>query len=132
MLTFLAFLIVILGGIDWLLVGLLQYDYVAGLFGYQASIFSRLVYIVVGVATVFIVIKAIAGKGKLDLVNFRFKFGKKKDPSPSYNISASHQKNNQLSGKDYSEQDKYNYMKEENPFHEEKKSSNNLFDDMKN
>lgn len=133
MLTFLAFLLVILGGIDWLLVGLLQYDYVAGLFGYQASIFSRLIYIIVGAATIFIVIKAIIGKGKLNLVDFKFKFGKKKkEAAAAYNISASEQKNNQISGKDYSEQDKYNYMKEETPSHEEKKSSNNLFDDMKN
>lgn len=131
MLTFLAFLLVILGGIDWLLVGLLQYDYVAGLFGYQASIFSRLIYIIFGAATVFIVIKAIIGKGKLNLINFKLKFGKKKKEAAAYNISSSEQKYNQISGKDYSEQDKYNYMKEENPSHEEKKSSNNLFDDMK-
>lgn len=131
MLTFLAFLLVILGGIDWLLVGLLQYDYVAGLFGYQASIFSRLIYIIVGAATVFIVIKAIIGKGKLNLIDFKFKFGKKKKEA-AYNISTSEEKNNQISGKDYSEQDKYNYIKDETASREEKKSSNNLFDDMKN
>lgn len=128
MLTFLAFLLVILGGIDWLLVGLLQYDYVAGLFGYQASIFSRLIYILVGTATVFIVIKAIIGKGKLNLIDFKFKFGKKKkEVAPAYNISSNDQKNNEISGKDYSEQDKF-IQNDQNS--DQRKQSNNIFDDM--
>ena len=47
MLTILAFILTILGCINWLLVGLLQYDFVAGIFGYQASILSRIVYIII-------------------------------------------------------------------------------------
>lgn len=137
MITFLSFLLVILGGIDWLLVGLLQYDYVAGLFGYQASIFSRLIYILVGVATLILLFKAFADKGKINLINFKFKFGKKKkQTAPAYNISSSEQNNDEISGKDYSEADKFEFSKEKEHPHEEsspstEKKSNNLFDEMK-
>lgn len=134
MITFLSFLLVILGGIDWLLVGLLQYDYVAGLFGYQASIFSRLIYILVGVATLILLFKAFADKGKINLINFKFKFGKKKkQPAPTYNISTEEQKDDEISGKDFSEADKFEYMKEKEQPHDSpssNKKSNNLLDDI--
>ena len=42
--------IVIIGAINWLLVGLFQFDLVASLLGGSASIISRTVYSIVGVA----------------------------------------------------------------------------------
>lgn len=45
-----ALLIVIAGALNWLLVGLLQFDIVAAVFGGQSSFMSRVVYTIVGVA----------------------------------------------------------------------------------
>jgi len=42
--------LVIIGALNWLLVGLFQYDLVAGIFGGQSALISRIVYALVGVA----------------------------------------------------------------------------------
>lgn len=42
--------IVIIGALNWLLVGLFQFDLVASLLGGSASIISRTVYSIVGIA----------------------------------------------------------------------------------
>lgn len=73
MLTIIAFILTMLGSINWLMVGLLQYDFVAGIFGYQSSILSRIVYIIVGVASLFLIYKLIKGKGTLAVFSFRNK-----------------------------------------------------------
>lgn len=75
MITFIAFLLMVLGSINWLLIGLLQYDFIAGLFGFQASIFSRMVYILFGIGAVYFVIRIIANKG--DVKVFERKKSKK-------------------------------------------------------
>ena len=89
MITFFAFLLTIAGCINWLMIGLLQYDFVAGMFGYQASIFSRLCYILVGVAALYFVLRVIINKGTCKVLERK----KRKDlqihqPAPS-NIDAS-------------------------------------------
>ena len=61
----LAFILLISGGLNWLSIGLLQYDFVAGFFGTQASILSRLVYITIGVACIYIMFDMLKNKGKL-------------------------------------------------------------------
>ena len=43
-------ILMIVGGLNWGLVGIFQFDLVAWLFGGQGSLFSRLVYTVVGLA----------------------------------------------------------------------------------
>ena len=53
--TIISFIILIVGGMNWMSIGLLQYDFIAGFFGTQASIFSRLLYIAIGVATFYII-----------------------------------------------------------------------------
>jgi len=63
MFTFIAFILTMLGCINWLMVGLLQYDFIAGLFGFQASIFSRLCYIVIGVGAMYLLLRIIINKG---------------------------------------------------------------------
>lgn len=63
MLTFIAFLLTVAGCINWLLIGLLQYDFIAGLFGYQASMFSRICYIIIGVGCLYLIIRIIVNKG---------------------------------------------------------------------
>lgn len=45
-----ALLLVIAGALNWLLVGLLQFDLVAAVFGGPNSFASRIVYTVVGLA----------------------------------------------------------------------------------
>ena len=45
-----ALVLTIIGAINWLLVGVFQFDIVAWLFGGQGSLFSRIVYTIVGLA----------------------------------------------------------------------------------
>lgn len=52
--------LVIVGGLNWLLVGLLNFDLVAALFG-EMSPLSRIVYILVGLSAVWQIIPLIRG-----------------------------------------------------------------------
>ncbi len=45
--------LLIIGGLNWGLVGLFQFDLVAAIFGGQAALISRIVYTLVGVAALF-------------------------------------------------------------------------------
>lgn len=65
MISIIAFIVVIFGSLNWLSIGFFQYDLVAGLFGYQGSIFSRIVYIVVGISAVYLIYVIIKNKGRL-------------------------------------------------------------------
>lgn len=67
--TIISFIVLIIGGFNWMSIGLLQYDFVAGFFGTQASIFSRLVYIAIGVACVYVLFDMLRNHGKLLLFN---------------------------------------------------------------
>lgn len=49
----LALILVIVGALNWLLVGLFQFDLVASIFGGQGALLSRLVYTLVGVAGIW-------------------------------------------------------------------------------
>lgn len=51
----LAFIVMVIGGINWLLVGLADLDLVATLFG-AGSMLAKIVYILVGVATIIVVL----------------------------------------------------------------------------
>ena len=62
---------VIVGGLNWMSIGLLQYDFIAGVFGTQASIFSRLIYIAIGVCTIYTLFDLIRNRGKILLFNLR-------------------------------------------------------------
>ena len=48
-LHFITWLLIIIGGINWLLVGILGWD-VGMLFGGQAAIVSRIIYVLVGLS----------------------------------------------------------------------------------
>ncbi len=54
-----AFVLTIIGGLNWLTIGMLQYDFVAGIFGTQANLFSRIIYTLVGVSSVYVLISTI-------------------------------------------------------------------------
>ena len=60
-----TFILTILGGLNWLTIGMLQYDFVAGIFGTQANIFSRLIYALIGLSAVYTLFMAIFHKGKI-------------------------------------------------------------------
>ena len=48
-----SLLLTIIGGINWLLVGLFQFDLVAYVCGGQAAMLSRIIYAVVGIAALW-------------------------------------------------------------------------------
>lgn len=48
-----ALTLVIIGAVNWLLVGLFRFDLVATLFGGQAALISRLVYVIIGLAGLY-------------------------------------------------------------------------------
>ena len=53
MLDTVSLLLTIIGGINWLLVGVFQFDLVAWIFGGQGALISRIVYTLVGVAALW-------------------------------------------------------------------------------
>lgn len=88
MVSLIALIILMIGGLNWFCIGALQYDFVAGLFGSQANIFSRLVYVIVGIASIIVGYYAIRNKGKV--VNFKkvkSMFPKKKEKEENSNYS---------------------------------------------
>ncbi len=78
MLNLIAILILIIGGLNWASVGFLQYDYIAGFFGTQASIFSRLLYIIIGVATLYFIFMIFKYRGNVKIID------RKKKDAPRY------------------------------------------------
>jgi uncharacterized membrane protein YuzA (DUF378 family) len=52
-LTLLAIVLLVVGGLNWGLVGLFQFDLVAAIFG-AASLLSNIVYILVGLSAVYV------------------------------------------------------------------------------
>ncbi len=57
-LDWIALGILVIGGLNWALVGLFQFDLVATLFGGQDALASRIVYIIVGLSAVYVAIDA--------------------------------------------------------------------------
>ncbi len=53
MLKRIALIVMIIGAINWGLIGFLNFDLVAYIFGGQTALFSRIIYAVVGVAGLF-------------------------------------------------------------------------------
>jgi uncharacterized membrane protein YuzA (DUF378 family) len=48
-----ALTLVIIGALNWLLVGLFEYDLVASIFGGQTTLVSRIVYTLVGISGLY-------------------------------------------------------------------------------
>ncbi|NIK11708.1 DUF378 domain-containing protein [Alkalibacillus sp. S2W] len=48
-----ALILLIIGGLNWLLVGLFEWDLLGGLFGGMDEFIPRLVYIIVGLAALY-------------------------------------------------------------------------------
>jgi len=45
-----ALTLVIIGAINWLLIGIFQFDLIAAIFGGQSAVLSRIIYSLVGLA----------------------------------------------------------------------------------
>jgi uncharacterized protein len=65
-LHWIALLLVIVGAVNWGLVGLFQFDLVAALFGGQAAPLSRVVYALVGLSGVVVAATSAALAGSRD------------------------------------------------------------------
>ncbi|GKT02638.1 DUF378 domain-containing protein [Furfurilactobacillus sp. WILCCON 0119] len=48
-----ALILLIIGGLNWLLVGAFSFDLVATIFGGQGAILSRIIYILVGISAIY-------------------------------------------------------------------------------
>jgi uncharacterized protein len=55
-----AFILVVVGGLNWGLVGLLDFDLVEAIFGAMSTI-SRVVYVLVGLAAIYTLVKGFSG-----------------------------------------------------------------------
>ena len=53
MLDTVSLLLTIIGGVNWLLVGVFQFDLVAWIFGGQAALISRIIYTIIGAAALW-------------------------------------------------------------------------------
>ncbi|MBC7349788.1 MAG: DUF378 domain-containing protein [Candidatus Aminicenantes bacterium] len=62
-LDWLCFILVIVGGLNWLLVGAFSFDLVKAIFGDMTTI-ARIVYILVGVAALYILLFILPKLGK--------------------------------------------------------------------
>jgi uncharacterized protein len=51
-LHYITFALLVIGGLNWLLVGLLQWD-IGDIFGGQDALISRIVYILVGISAIY-------------------------------------------------------------------------------
>ena len=79
MFRLIAFILTCLGGLNWLMIGALQYDFIAGIFGTQANVFSRIIYVIIGVASMYILIVTVFSKGRLKLFGYKKKKQKKEE-----------------------------------------------------
>ena len=61
-----AWVILLIGGINWLLVGLASWNLVAAIFG-TAALFSRIIYILVGISAIWLLISPIIHRGRISL-----------------------------------------------------------------
>ena len=52
-LNVIALALLIVGGLNWLLIGLFEFDLVASLFGGQDAVMSRIVYVIVGLCAIY-------------------------------------------------------------------------------
>jgi uncharacterized membrane protein YuzA (DUF378 family) len=64
-----ALVLTIIGAINWLLVGVFQFDIVAWLFGGQGAILSRILYTIIGAAVIY----ALVGLAGLWCITLLFK-----------------------------------------------------------
>ena len=62
MLDIIALILTIIGGINWGLIGIFQFDLVAWIFGGQDAILSRIIYTLVGIAALWCITLIFRGR----------------------------------------------------------------------
>jgi uncharacterized membrane protein YuzA (DUF378 family) len=65
-----ALVLLVIGGLNWLLVGLFNFDLVAAIFGDMSTV-SRIVYVLVGVAAIWTLISSAKLRTRDDLDHTR-------------------------------------------------------------
>lgn len=65
MISLISYILVIVGAFNWFSIGVLQFDFIAGIFGSQANIFSRVVYAIIGFAALWLIYATIKQRGKI-------------------------------------------------------------------
>ena len=88
MLTFFSFILSFFGCLNWFFIAAFQYDIVAGFFGTQASLFSRIIYFIIGAAGFVLLFTAFKNKGYIKITENAFK-NKKREPKPEEEIPSS-------------------------------------------
>ena len=66
MLDIIALILTIIGGINWGLIGIFQFDLVAWIFGGQDAILSRIIYTLVGIAALWCISLFFRDNGLVD------------------------------------------------------------------
>ena len=65
MFNLITFIIMCVGGLNWLCIGLFQFDVIAGIFGSQAQFISRFLYVIIGLCGIYSLIALFIKKGKV-------------------------------------------------------------------
>lgn len=104
MLTLISFIILMIGAINWFCIGLLQFDFIAGLFGSQSSIFSRLIYFTVGLAALVVLYNLSKNRGRIV-----FDFKDKKQTTNDLKVAGENQAE---AGKEFTSENDINAMKD--------------------
>lgn len=137
MLTIFSFLITLIGGINWLMIGLLQYDFIAGIFGYQASVFSRLIYIVFGLSGIILLFKLFKGRGTIAVFSRRNKKDLKENMDKIGEKSSSPAHANVESAREFENKQNFNTQQknpsaefEHSPYYDQKNRDYDYYQDL--
>lgn len=85
MLTFISFFLSFFGTLNWFFIATFQYDIVAGFFGTQASLFSRIIYFLIGIAGFVLLVMAFKNKGYIKITENAFKKKQPQNNKPQNN-----------------------------------------------
>lgn len=66
-LNLIAYILLIIGGLNWAFIAAFQLDFVAELFGSSADIGARIVYALVGLSAIWLIIVACLNRGKINV-----------------------------------------------------------------
>jgi uncharacterized membrane protein YuzA (DUF378 family) len=58
---------VVIGALNWLMVGLFELDLVATIFGSSTDIFARIIYSIMGLASIVLIYVAVKHSGYIDV-----------------------------------------------------------------
>ena len=63
--TMVAFVVLVLGGLNWLSIGLFNYDFMAAIFGGIGTTMSRVIFSIVGISALWLICYAIVARDRL-------------------------------------------------------------------